>query len=150
MTSRFRFTCLHEAFHVVAGRTQGLRALRCAISLTHEPVKSRQHRDAAGVTTFPYSRAQMVGQGARAVITYMAGSIGSRMVGDPEWMETSASDFEVVLDALRFTATAYQDLLRQTEQICRDWRGMADRLADYLEIYGELSARKINEIYSYR
>ena len=40
--------------------------------------------------------------------------------------------------------------MRQTEEIVREWWGVADRLADYLEVHGSLDARKINEIYAYR
>ena len=44
----------------------------------------------------------------------------------------------------------YGELERQTEDTVREWLGVADRIADYLEVHGSLDARKINEVYAYR
>ena len=64
-------------------------------------------------------------------------------------MAGSTSDFEQVIESLRFTLIDYGDLVRRTEEIVREWYGTADRIADYLEVHGSLDARKINEIYAY-
>jgi hypothetical protein len=103
-----------------------------------------------GFTVYAYSRVQMIRFGARAVRMYLAGAVGTKGASCPDWREGSTSDFVMVLDALRFSDTPYEELVRQTETLCEERAGQVARLADYLEVHGMLDARKIAEICSWR
>lgn len=150
MISRRRLSCVHESGHIVAARSQNIPVLRAVVPFAGDLEASDGYGRAAGKTNFGITRALLPRFGARAAIALMAGGLMKKLVGGHDWIAGSASDFEQVIESLRFTRIDYGELVRQTEQIVRDWYGTADRIADYLEVRGSLDARKIDEIYAYR
>jgi hypothetical protein len=150
MISRRRLSCMHESGHIVGARSQRLVVLRAEVPLTGTMEGSDGYARAAGKTHFAIRRALLPRYGARAAIALLAGGLMEKFAGGPDWIESSTTDFAQVIESLRYTKTEYAELLRKTEEIVAAWFGLASRIADYLEVYGELDARKINEIYSFR
>lgn len=145
--TRFRLTCLHEAFHVVGARTQGIAARSVEVAA---PGTTLPGTRAAGRTRFGLSHAQLPRLGERGAIALLAGGLGEKFCGGMDWLEGSRGDFELAIEALRFTKVSYTDLVRRTEEIVREWYGLAWRLADYLEVYRSLGSAKIYQICNYR
>lgn len=148
--TRRRLSCIHEAGHCVGARSQKLVVLRAVVPLTGTMEGSDGYAPAAGKTHFAIRRALLPRYGARAAIALLAGGLMEKHAGGPDWMESSTTDFAQVIESLRYTKIDYADLVRQTEAIVKAWHGVADRIADYLEVYGQLDARQINAIYAYR
>jgi hypothetical protein len=81
--------------------------------------------------------------GAPAAISLLAGPLGERFCGGPDWLAGGGSDFALAAEALRYTTISYSELVRQTEQIVDESYGLASRLADWLEVYGSLDSTRI-------
>lgn len=150
MISRRRLSCVHESGHIVAARSQKIPVLRAVVPFVADLEASDGYSRAAGKTHFGITRAVLPRYGSRAAIALLAGGLVEKLVGGQDWMDGSASDFEQAIESLRFTRIDCGELVRQTEQIVRDWWGVADRIADHLEVHGSLDAQKIDEIYAYR
>jgi hypothetical protein len=150
MISRRRLSCAHESGHIVGARSQKIPVLRAVVPFSGDLEASDGYGRAAGKTHFGITRALLPRFGPRAAIALLAGGLMEKLVGGQDWIAGSASDFEQVIESLRFTRIDYGELVHQTEEIVREWWGVADRIADYLKVHGSLDARKINEIYAYR
>jgi hypothetical protein len=146
MISRRRLSCMHESGHIVGARSQKLVVLRAEVPLIGTMEGSDGYARAAGKTHFGIRRALLPRYGARAAIALLAGGLMEKHAGGPDWMESSTTDFAQVLESLRHTKIDYAKLVRQTEEIVEAWYGLASRIADYLEVHGELDAKRINEI----
>src|SRR5216684_6801343 len=130
MLSKFRLTCLHEAYHSIAGRTQGIATRSIEVAAPGTVLEGGSAR-AAGRTCFGISHAQLPQLGERAAIALLAGGLGEKFCGGPDWLEGSRNDFALAVQALKYTEISYSELVRQTEAIVRDWYGLASRLADW-------------------
>jgi hypothetical protein len=142
MLSKFRLTCLHEAFHVVGARTQGIATRSVKIAAPGSVLEGGSGR-AAGRTCFGMSHAQLPKLGAPAAIALLAGGLGEKFCGGPDWLEGSRSDFKLAVEALRFTDVTHEELVTRTERIVREGYDLASRLADWLEVYGSLDSTRI-------
>jgi hypothetical protein len=139
-----RLTCLHESYHIVAARTQGIATRLVEIASPGTVLESATPgRTAQGRTVYGISHAQLPKLGERAAIALMAGPLGERFCSGPDWIDGGQSDFKLVVAALKYTNLTYADLVVKTEAIVREWYGLASRLADWLEVYGSLDSTKI-------
>ena len=136
----FRLTCLHEAFHVVGARTQGIATRSVEVAA---PGSTLPGTNATGCTHFGISHAQLPLLGVRGAIALLAGGLGEKFCEGPHWEEGSLSDFELAVKALRYTDVSYVELIRRTNAIVREFYGLASRLADYLEVHGRLDSTQI-------
>jgi hypothetical protein len=138
--SKHRLTCLHESFHMVAARTQGIATRSVEVAA---PSTMLHGGHALGITRYGIAHAQLPQLGERAAIAFLAGGIGEQFCGGPDWLEGSRSDFALAVQALKYTEVSYSELVRRAEEIVREWYGLASRLADWLEVYGSLDSTRI-------
>ena len=85
----------------------------------------------------------MIALGERAAIALLAGGLGEKFCGGPDWLEGSRNDFALAVQALRYTDVSYSELVSRTEEIIREWFSLASRLADCLEVRGSLDSTRI-------
>jgi hypothetical protein len=133
-----RAVCVHEAGHIIGGRSQGIEVLWARADAT------------SGATQFSIRRDELPQLGLRAAVALLGGPLLEKMLGSNEWESRSKSDFEQAAFALKHTQVKHSDVVQFTRRIISTWLGTADLIADYLEVHAHLDAQKIEEIYTYR
>ena len=150
--TQHRLTCVHEAYHVVVARIQGIATRLVEIAAPGTTIASSctPGRTAAGRTVYGIDHAQLPKLGERAALALLAGPLGERYCGGADWLDGGKSDFTLAVRALKYTTISHADLVRQTEEIVAEWHGLASRLADWLEVHGSLNSTQIYRLCSPR
>ena len=145
MMTGHRLTCLHEGFHIGVARIQGIATRSAMVAAPGTTIVSSctPGRTAAGLTVYGIDHSQLPKLGAPAAISLLAGPLGEKYCGGPDWLAGGQSDFKLAAEALKYTEISYADLVRQTEELIDEWYGLASRLADWLEAHGSLTSTQI-------